>query len=149
MKVILLDDVEPFGKRGEIKEVKRGLARNYLFPRKMAIEATPGNLKLWEQQKRALTKKGEKLKSEAQSLAARLEGVSCTIPVKVGEEEKLYGSVTSQNIADALSNMGFEISRKDIELDAPIKTLGTHEVRVRLHSNVAVNINIEVVPEGS
>lgn len=149
MKVILLDDVEPFGKRGEIKEVKRGLARNYLFPRKMAIEATPGNLKLWEQQKRALTKKGEELRSEAQSLAARLEGVSCTIPVKVGEEEKLYGSVTSQNIADALSNMGFEISRKDIELDSPIKTLGTHEVRVRLHSNVAVNINIEVVREGS
>ena len=148
MKVILLDDVKPFGKRGEIKEVKRGLARNYLFPRKMAIEATPGNLKLWEQQKRALTKKEEGLKSEAQTLAARLEGVSCIIPVKVGEEEKLYGSVTSQNIADALSNMGFEISRKDIELDAPIKNLGTHEVRVRLHSNVAVNVNIEVVPEG-
>jgi large subunit ribosomal protein L9 len=149
MRVILLHDVEPFGKRGEIKEVKRGLARNYLFPRKMAIEATPGNLKLWEQQKRALTKKEEALKSEAQSLAARLEGVSCIIPVKVGEEERLYGSVTSQNIADALSNMGFEISRKDIELDAPIKTLGTHEVRVRLHSNVTVNIVIQVVPEGS
>jgi large subunit ribosomal protein L9 len=139
--------VEPFGKRGEIKEVKKGLARNYLLPRKMAIEATPGNLKIWEQQKRALNKKEEKLKGEAQSLAAKLEGVSCTIPVKVGEEEKLYGSVTSQNISDALSKLGFEISRKDIELDAPIKTLGTHEVKVRLHPNVAVGINVEVVRE--
>ncbi|MBI2486023.1 MAG: 50S ribosomal protein L9 [Deltaproteobacteria bacterium] len=148
MKVILLDDVELFGKRGEIKEVKKGLARNYLLPRKMAIEATPGNLKIWEQQKRALTKKEEKLKAEAQGLAAELEGVSCTIPVKVGEEEKLYGSVTSQNISDALSKQGFEISRKDIELDAPIKTLGTHEVKVRLYTNVAVNINVEVVKEG-
>ncbi len=147
MKVILLDNVEPFGKRGEIKDVKNGFARNYLLPRKLAIEATPGSLKVWEQQKRALDKKEEKLKSEAQSLAAKIEGVSCVIPVKVGEEEKLYGSVTSQNISDALTKQGFEISRKDIELDSPIKTLGTHEVKIRLHSNVAVNINVEVVRE--
>jgi len=147
MRVILVEDVEPYGKRGEVKDVKSGLARNYLFPRKLAIEATPGNLKVWEQQKSALNKKEEKLRAEAQSLASMLQGVSCSIPAKVGEEEKLYGSVTSQNISDALSKLGFDISRKDIELDSPIKTLGAHEVKIRLHSNVVVNINVDVVKE--
>ncbi len=147
MRVILVEDVEPYGKRGEIKDVKSGLARNYLFPRKLAIEATPANLKVWEQQKVALNKIEEKLRAEAQGLASRLQGVSCIIPAKVGEEEKLYGSVTSQNISDALTMLGFDISRKDIELDAPIKTLGTHDIKIRLHSNVVVNINVEVVKE--
>jgi large subunit ribosomal protein L9 len=147
MKVILLADVEPFGKKGETKEVKEGFARNYLFPKKLAIEATPGNLKVWEQQKQALKKKEEKERFEAEKLAAKLRGISCTIPVKVGEEEKLFGSVTSQNISDALAKLGFEISRKDIELEAPIKTLGTHDVQIKLHPNVTVNIKVEVVKE--
>jgi len=147
MKVILIDDVETLGKKGEIKEVKKGLARNYLLPRKLAIEATPGNLKLWEQQKQALKKKEEKAKAEAEGLAARLHTVSCTIPVKAGEEDKLFGSVTSQNISDALAKLGFEISRKDIELDAPIKALGTYEIPIKLHPNIAVNIKVDVVKE--
>jgi large subunit ribosomal protein L9 len=147
MKVILIDDVETLGKKGEIKEVKRGLARNYLLPRKLAIEATPGNLKLWEQQRQALKKKEEKARAEAEALAARLQAVSCTIHAKAGEEDRLFGSVTSQNISDALAKLGFEISRKDIDLDAPIKALGTYDVRIKLHPNVVANIKVNVVKE--
>ncbi|MER3445324.1 MAG: 50S ribosomal protein L9 [Candidatus Dadabacteria bacterium] len=147
MKVILISDVESVGKRGETKEVKEGFARNYLFPRRLAVEATPANLKEWEQRRQALKKKEDKARAEAEGLASILERVSCVIPVKVGEEDKLFGSVTSQNISDALSRLGFDISKKDIELDAPIKALGVHEIPVRLHHNVTVNIKVEVVRE--
>lgn len=147
MKVILVSDVESIGKKGEVKEVKEGFARNYLFPRKFAVEATPGNLKVWEQKRQTLKKKEDELRAEAEGLAGNLQGISCVIPVKVGEEDKLFGSVTSQNISDALSKLGFDIPKKDIEIDAPIKTLGIHEVPVRLHHNVTVNIKVEVVRE--
>ena len=147
MKVILISDVESFGKRGEIREVKDGFARNYLFPKKFAVEATPQNIKAWEQQKRSIMKKEEELKAEAESLADKLREVSCIIPVKAGEEGKLFGSVTSQNISDALNKLGFDISRKDIELDTPIKALGVYEVPVKLHSNVTVSVKVEVVGE--
>jgi large subunit ribosomal protein L9 len=147
MKVILVSDVESIGKAGEVKEVKEGFARNYLFPRKFAVEATSGNLKVWEQKRQILKKKEDKLRAEAEGLAGNLQEISCVIPVKVGEEDKLFGSVTSQNISDALSKLGFDIPKKDIEIDAPIKTLGTHEVPVRLHHNVTVNIKVEVVRE--
>ncbi len=147
MKVILVADVESIGKEGEIKEVKEGFARNYLFPREVAVEATPGNLKIWDQKKQTLKKKEDKLRAEAEGFAATLQGVSCVIPVKVGEEDKLFGSVTSQNISDALAKLGFEISKKDIEIDAPIKTLGVHEVPIKLHHSVTINIKVEVVKE--
>ncbi len=147
MKVILIADVEAIGKKGEIKEVKEGFARNYLFPRKFAVEATQGNLKVWEQQKQTIKKKEDKERTEATGLADKLRGATCIIPVKVGEEDKLFGSVTSQNISDSLAIMGFEISKKDIELDAPIKTLGVHDVPVRLHHDVTINIKVEVIKE--
>lgn len=147
MKVILIADVESIGKKGETKEVKEGFARNYLFPRRFAVEATPTNLKEWEQKRQTLKKKEDKARAEAEGLAVSLQGISCIIPVKVGEEDKLFGSVTSQNISDALSRSGFDISKKDIELHTPIKTLGVHEVPVRLHHNVIVNIKVEVVRE--
>ncbi len=147
MKVILIADVESIGKRGETKEVKEGFARNYLFPRRFAVEATPANLKEWEQKRQTLKRREDEARAEAESLAGSLQGISCVIPVKVGEEDRLFGSVTSQNISDALSRLGFDISKKDIELDAPIKTLGVHEVPVRLHHNVIVNIKVEVVRE--
>ncbi len=144
MKVILISDEGPFGKKGEIREVKSGFARNFLIPRKIAIEATPGNLKAWEQQISSLKKREGKLKEEAKSLALRLEGVTCTIPVKVGDEERMFGSVTAQTISDSLSNQGFDVSKKDIDLSSPIKTLGAHDVRVKLHSDVSVMIKVEV-----
>jgi len=147
MKVILIADVEAIGKRGEIKEVKDGFARNFLFPKKFAIEATQGNLKVWGQQKHAIKKKEDKERTEAASLADKLHGAICIIPVKVGEEDKLFGSVTSQNISDSLAKLGFEIPKRDIELYSPIKTLGIHEVPVKLHHDVTINIRVEVIKE--
>jgi large subunit ribosomal protein L9 len=147
MKVILIADVQEIGERGEIKEVKEGFARNYLFPRKLAVEATEGNLKVLEQQKQALKKKEDKDRTDAMGLANKLHGISCIIPVKAGEEEKIFGSVTSQSISDSLAKLGFEVSKKDIELEAPIKTLGTHQVPIRLHHDVTVNIKVEVIKE--
>jgi len=148
MKVIFISDVESVGRIGEIREVKDGFARNYLLPKKFAVEATPENIKVWERKRQILKKQEESLKAEAESLAARLREVSCTIPVKAGEEDRLFGSVTSQNISDALKGQGFEISRKDIELDSPIKTLGTYEVPIKLHSDVTATIKVEIVKEG-
>ena len=147
MKVILISDEGDFGKKGEIREVKSGFARNFLIPRKIAIEATPGNLKTWEQQISSLKKKEVKLKEDAKTLAFRLEGVICTIPMKVGDEERIFGSVTTQTISDSLSSQGFDISKKDIDLASPIKTLGTHDVRLKLHSDVSVIIKVEVTNE--
>ncbi|GBD38594.1 50S ribosomal protein L9 [bacterium HR37] len=147
MKVILLADVGSLGKKGETKEVKEGFARNYLFPKNLAVPATPQNLKALEQQQQALKRKESKLKAEAEKIAKKLQEISCTIPVKVGEENRLFGSVTSQHIADALSKLGFEIPKKDIELETPIKTLGTHEVRIKLHPQVSVNLKVNVVSE--
>ncbi len=147
MKVILISDDGPIGKKGEIREVKSGFARNFLIPRKIAIEATPGNLKVWEQQISSLKKREAKLKEEAKSLASRLEGITCTIPVKVGDEERMFGSVTAQTISDSLSKQGFDVSRKDIDLSSPIKTLGAHDVRVKFYSDVSVMIKVEVTKE--
>jgi large subunit ribosomal protein L9 len=147
MKVILISDEGDFGKKGEIREVKSGFARNFLIPRKIAIEATPGNLKTWEQQIGSLKKREAKLVQEVKTLASRLTGVICTIPMKVGDEERIFGSVTSQTISDSLSSQGFDISKKDIDLASPIKTLGTHDVRLKLHSDVSVIIKVEVTNE--
>jgi len=147
MKVIVISDEGVFGKKGEVREVKSGFARNFLIPRKMAIEATPGNLKTWEQQISSLKKREVKLKEEAKTLASRLEGVICTIPMKVGDEGRIFGSVTTQTISESLSNQGFDISKKDIDLASPIKSLGTHDVRVKLFSDVSVVIKVEVTKE--
>jgi len=148
MKVIFISDVESIGRQGEIKDVKEGLARNYLLPKKLAITATPGNLKIWEQKSVALRKKEDKVKGEAEKFASKLNGLAIKIPVKVGEEEKIFGSVTSQSISDALGQLGYEVSKKQIDLESPIKTLGTHEVTLKLHHDVSAVISVEVVEEG-
>jgi len=148
MKVILIADDGPYGKKGEVREVKKGFARNYLFPKRIAIEATRGNLLDWGQQINALKKKEEKIREEAEEFASRLQGVSCKVPVKVGGEEKIFGSVTSQTISDVLSRQGFDVSKKDIDLDSPLKTLGNHEVKIKLHSDVVININVELIEQG-
>jgi large subunit ribosomal protein L9 len=148
MKVIFISDVESIGRQGEIKDVKEGLARNYLLPKKLAITATPGNLKIWEQKSVALRKKEDKVKGEAEKFASKLNGLAIKIPVKVGEEEKIFGSVTSQSISDALGQLGYEVSKKQIDLESPIKTLGTHEVTLKLHHDVTAAISVEVVEEG-
>ncbi|KAB2824836.1 MAG: 50S ribosomal protein L9 [Candidatus Dadabacteria bacterium] len=148
MKVIFISDVESIGRQGEIKDVKEGLARNYLLPKKLAITATPGNLKIWEQKSVALKKKEDKVKGEAEKFASKLNGLEIKIPVKVGEEEKIFGSVTSQSISDALGELGYEVSKKQIDLESPIKTLGKHEVTLKVHHDVSAVISVEVVEEG-
>ncbi|HSC35510.1 MAG TPA: 50S ribosomal protein L9 [Thermodesulfobacteriota bacterium] len=148
MKVIFISDVETIGRQGEIKDVKDGLARNFLLPKKLAITATPGNIKIWEQKSAAIRKKEDKVKGEAEKFASKLDGVAIKIPVKVGEEEKIFGSVTSQSISDALGELGYEVSKKQIDLANPIKTLGTHDVSVKLHHDVSAVIKVEVVEEG-
>lgn len=144
MRVILITDVDSVGRMGEIKEIKNGLARNYLIPQKMAIRATPGNIKIWEQKSKIIQKREEGLRAEAQGFASKLDGASVTIPVRVGEENKLFGSVTSQNISDALKEIGHEVSRKTIDLPSPIKEIGTHNISVKLFHEVTANITVEV-----
>ena len=147
MRVTLTTDVESVGKMGEIKEVKNGLARNYLIPKKLAIRATPGNMKVWEQKSNIIMEREEGLKVEAQGYASKIDGVSVSIAVKVGEGDKIFGSVTSQNISAALKEVGFEVSRKDIKLESPIKVLGTHDVSIKLYQDVEANISVTVIGE--
>ena len=147
MKVILTADVDSLGREGDIKEVKNGLARNFLLPKKLAVRATPGNLKIWEQKSGLIRKKQDQKQGEAEAIAQKLEGVSLLIPVKVGEEQKLFGSVTSQNISDELAAQGIEIDRKHIALDSPIKSLGNYDIKVKLYYEVAPVIKVHVVDE--
>ncbi len=147
MKVILTTDVDSLGREGDIKEVKNGLARNFLLPKKLAVRATPGNLKIWEQKGGIIKKKQDQQQGEAEGIAQKLEGVTLLIPVKVGEEEKLFGSVTSQNIADELAKQGLEIDKKHIVLDSPIKSLGNYDIKIKLYHEVAPSILVHVVDE--
>lgn len=147
MKVILTTDVDSVGYMGEIKEVKRGLARNYLLPRNMAVEATPGNIRVWEQKKNIIQKHQIERKEQAEALASRLNDVVCNIRVKVGEEGKLFGSVTSQNISDALDELGYKISKKDLILDSAIKETGSYEVTVKIHHDINATIKVNVINE--
>ena len=147
MKVLFLENVENIGKRGEIKEVKNGLARNYLLPQKLALRATHSNIKTWEVRLNALKLKDAKVLEDAQAIAESLNNVSITIAVKAGEEDKLFGSVTSQNIADSLNEKGFSIDKKDVLLKESIKELGNFTIGVKVHPEVTANIVLDVVRE--
>ncbi|MDD3579685.1 MAG: 50S ribosomal protein L9 [Desulfobacca sp.] len=147
MKLILTEDLPGLGQVGNLVEVARGYGRNYLIPQGKALEATPGNIARFEQQRARLQKTQEREKETALALATRLEGVTLTIPQRVGETERLYGSVTSAQIAEALASQGFDLDRKMLELPEPIKALGTYEVTVRLQSGVRAAVKVEVVPE--
>ena len=147
MKVILLSDQRHLGKRGETVEVKPGYGRNYLLPQGFALEATPSNLKLFEQQRKKIDARHAKEQEAAQEVADRLSGLQVTIPKRVGETGTLYGSVTAGDIAEALEAKGVTIDRRRIDLEGGIKTLGDHPVRVELHSEVTAEITVSVVPE--
>ncbi len=147
MKVILISDVENIGVVGDVKDVKNGMARNYLFPRKLAIKATEANLKAWKSKIEAIRLRKTEVLENAKEFAEKLEGLEITIPAKAGEEDKLFGSVTSQNISDALGEKGFEISRRDILLDGTLKELGTYTVALKLHTDVTQQITVTVVKE--
>lgn len=147
MKVILRKDFESLGKMGDVVEVKPGFARNYLIPRNIAYAALKGNLKALEEEKKIHAKREQKELSKSEKLAVELEKVSVTIPVQVGEEDKIFGTVTSQMIADALAEKGFEIDKRRIEIEEPIKSLGIYGVNIKLHPKVSAKIKVWVVRE--
>jgi len=146
MKVILIDEIRGLGGRGDVVQVKDGYARNYLFPKNLAREATPGNLKAIEQERKKWALLGLQEKEVAQRAAEKVEGAKITIHKRIGETGTLFGSVTSAEIADALLAQGIEVDRRRIELGHPIKSAGTHAVDVRLHRDVSAHIQVDVVP---
>jgi large subunit ribosomal protein L9 len=147
MQVILKKDIEKLGKAGEVASVKDGYARNYLIPKGLALVATPGNLKVIEREKKKETVLLEQAKQQAQEIAEKINATSCTISVKAGEDGKLFGSVTNQDIALAYKQEGINIDRKKIELTEPIKEVGVFKVNVKLHPEVIAEAKIWVVKE--
>lgn len=147
MKVILKNDVEKLGKAGEIVDITKGYARNYLIPKGFAIEATPANLKAYENLQAVARRREQKEIGAAKEFAAKLDNVSVTATVQVGEEDRVFGAVTNQTIAELLAEKGFEIDRKKIMLEEPIKQLGVFEVPIRFHSEVEAKIKVWVVRE--
>jgi large subunit ribosomal protein L9 len=147
MKVILRQDFESLGEAGKVLNVKDGYARNFLIPRGIAYEASDRNLRFFEQDKHRLEAKKNREKKLAEALKAKLDGVSVTATVPVGEEDRVFGSVTAQDIADLLAAKNFEIDKRKIQLDDPIKALGFYEVPVKLHSEVQVVIKVWVVKQ--
>ena len=148
MKVILRDHVTNLGERGEIVNVARGYARNYLVPKGLAFEATPGNIRTIELQKKVWEAREVKVVEEAQEFAARLSAVELSVTKKAGESETLYGSVTNAEIAELLSAKGIEIDRRKIHLEEPIKSLGEFTIPVKIHPKVTAEIKLKVAPEG-
>lgn len=147
MKVILRTDVENLGHLGEIVEVRPGYGRNYLIPQGIAMLASNANLKNFESERKKLQAKMDDIRAQANALAQKLDNYEIVIPMRVGENEKLYGAVTSHMIADILNESGFEIDRRRILLDSPIRVLGEHPVRIRLHPDVIPTVNVKVVAE--
>lgn len=147
MEVILRQAVENLGQPGDLVKVSPGYARNYLLPRGVAFEATPGNIKRIQQEKARLEAAESQRRESASDLAKRLEEVSLTFSARVGEEGKLFGSVTSADIAQQLEAQGFEIERRQIDLPEPIKTLGVFRVPVRLHPDVKPEIKVWVIKQ--
>jgi large subunit ribosomal protein L9 len=147
MKVILRQDYEILGKMGETVNVKNGFARNYLFPKAIAVPASPKAVKMLEEETKLLKRREEKTKHLAEAQAKQMENVSVTATVTVGEEDKVFGSVTTQQIADLLKEKGFEIDKKKILLDDPVKALGVYDIPIKLHAEVEAKIRLWVVKE--
>ena len=148
MEVILRDHVENVGKRGDVVKVADGYARNYLLPRKLALIATPGNMKQIQRERVKLDAKEAEEKTIAEAMAARMRGTQVVISRRVGETEVLYGSVTSADIAEELARLGFETDKRKIGLREPLKKLGEVTVPVKLHPEVVVQVPVKVVAEG-
>jgi large subunit ribosomal protein L9 len=148
MKVILIDEIRGLGTRGDVVNVKDGYARNYLLAKNLAREATPGNLKSIEQERKKWALLAQKEKEVAAQAADSVKGTKVVVQKRVGENGQLFGSVTSNEIADALNAKGLNVDKRRIELAHPIKSLGTHDVEVRLHRDVSAQIQVEVIPLG-
>lgn len=147
-KVLLREDVDDLGARGEIVRVKAGYARNYLLPRNLAVEATAGNVKGIEQERAALLKKEAKERSTAEAQSDQMKSIVLEFKRKAGEQGALYGSVTSMDVTEALKERGYEIDRHRIHLREPLKRLGEFAVPIRLHREVTIELQVKIVPEG-
>ena len=145
MKVILLDDVAKLGRRGDVREVSDGYARNFLIPKKLALSATSGNLNNLDHIKKQQDAKAGRIKTDAEALRARIEALAYEERRQASEEGKLFGSVTSQDIAEFLEKKGLKIERRRIHLDEPIKTLGETRVTIRIHPDVTAELPVSVV----
>jgi large subunit ribosomal protein L9 len=147
MKVILREDVEKLGKAGEVVKVADGFGRNFLLPRRLAVPANVRNLKSLEHDRRVIEARVKKTRKTAESLATRLSSVSLTIPAKAGEEGKLFGAITSRDIAEALGKAGVPVDRKTVLLSDPIKQLGDYKVKIKAGGDLAPEISVSVVAE--
>jgi large subunit ribosomal protein L9 len=147
MQIILQEDVEKLGTRGQLVNVAEGYARNFLLPKKLALEATPGNLKRLDKMRTAFAKKEATEKEAAQKLADLLAGVSLTLSRKAGENDQLFGSVTSGDVSEALAAQGYNVDKRKIALAEPIKVVGEFEIPVKLHREVSANVKVTVRKE--
>jgi large subunit ribosomal protein L9 len=147
MEVILKEDVAKLGSRGDVVKVAEGYGRNFLLPKKLAIEATKGNKSVIEQMKAASVRRSAKEKVQAEDLAKQFDGVSVSFQRRAGEHDQLFGSVTSGDIADALSKKGFNLDRRKIQLHEPLKTLGEFAVPVKLHKDVTTHLKVVIEKE--
>ena len=147
-KVLLREDVDDLGARGEIVRVRAGYARNYLLPRKLAVEASAGNVKGIESERAALLKKEAKERATAEAQSQQMGALELDFKRKAGEQGALYGSVTSMDVADALKERGYEIDRHRIHMREPLKRLGEYTVPIRLHREVTIDLKVRVSPEG-
>lgn len=148
MRVILLEDVKKTGKKGDLLNVAEGYARNFLIPRGLAVEATQGKINELDRQNQIKADKQKKASEDARQLGRRMEGLKVAMTARVGDAGKLFGAISSKDIADAVKKQhGLSVDKKKILLDAPIKTLGAHDVAVKLHPQVQVSIIVEVTAE--
>jgi large subunit ribosomal protein L9 len=147
MEVILLDSVHKLGSRGQTVKVKPGFARNYLFPRKLALPATEGNKHVFQENERHLIRRDIEAATAARNRAAKLGELAVSIPVAVGDEDKMYGSVTSLDIVRKLEEQGHAVDRREVLLDEPIKQLGVYTIDLRLHRDVTTPVKVWVVKE--
>ncbi|HSB32746.1 MAG TPA: 50S ribosomal protein L9 [Candidatus Sulfobium mesophilum] len=147
MKVFLKEDVKSLGKMGDVVNVAEGYARNFLLPKKFAVEANPKNLKEFEHNKRIIQEKAAKIKDASKATAEKLSAVTLKIKAKAGEEDKLFGSVTTMDISEAFKAEGFDVDRKKIILAEPIKRLGEYTVEVKVHSEVNASVKVQVVSD--
>jgi large subunit ribosomal protein L9 len=147
MKVILKEDVERLGSAGDIVKVKSGYGRNFLIPRGLAVLATQRTIKEAEETLRQQAHKLDRVKNDAAALAARLEALDIVIPARVGEENRIFGTVTTQQVAEVLKAKGLEIDRRKIELEEEIRSLGVYPASIKLHADVVASVKVQVVPE--
>jgi large subunit ribosomal protein L9 len=148
VKVILTADVDPLGKSGELRDVSDGYARNFLIPRKLAVPAAGGTYRAWQHDIASREEQRKREREEAEIAAQRISSTTLTMGVKVGEGGKLYGSITAKDIADALARRGIEVDRHRIDLDEPLRQLGTYKVAIRVAPEMVSEVTVAVEPKG-